>query len=154
MIVSEIYSIPTGKYVKVLFLDIFNNYLIWILSVFVALIFITIFDIRWFFVLLMAVFIVSPMIVSYLYIWHCFKPEMRLSILSKYIQISTDGINLVFDDEKQTFLSWNQFGKCRITKDMYIFTFKKSKYLYFLIPMGAVGDFKEIVLVDIVVQED
>ena len=153
MIVSEIYSIPTGKYVKILFGDILNNYLVWIIGVIVALIIFTVLDIRWFFVLLMAIFIIFPMLVSYLYIWHCFKPETSLSLLSKYLEIDDNEIKLVFENEKQSTLAWNEFLRCRKTKEYYIFTFKKSKYLYFIVPVDVIEGFDSVIPNNITVEE-
>lgn len=154
MIVSESYSIPTAKYVKILFSDILSNYLFGILAVVMLLIILMVIDIRWFFVLLMAIFIIFPMLVAYLYIWHCFKPETRLSLMSKYLEITERKITLVFDAEKQTELYWNEFIECRLTKEYYIFTFKKSKYLYFMIPVNDIGDIKCVIPSNIVFIEN
>ena len=140
MIKSELYSISAGVFAKILFSDFSRHYMLFGLIVGLALIILSFIDIRWFIILLMVLFIIIPMLVSYLYIWHCLKPEVRWSVLQKYIIVDGNGIQIVYDDDKCQQLEWNVFSKCKLTDKYYIFTFSKSKYLYFVVPVDSIAD--------------
>ena len=134
MIRLESHKITSAEYLKILYGHIVEDY--WFLIALVALTMIV--DIRWLIVTLMCVFVVVPMIMSYLYIWHAMKPLVRLSILPKSVVIDDLAITIEPADEvrlSQLVLPFTDFSRYRITDKYLLLTFSQSKYLFFVVPL-------------------
>ena len=78
MIRLESHKITSAEYLKILYGHIAEDYWFLIALVALTMIVMSAVDIRWLIVTLMCVFVVVPMIMSYLYIWHAMKPLVRL----------------------------------------------------------------------------
>ena len=57
-------------------------------------------DVRFIIVALMVLFIVLPMVLALLYFYYGFSPEARWSIMDKQVDLTAEGIELTFTDER------------------------------------------------------
>ena len=138
MIRLESHKITSAEYLKILYGHIAEDYWFLIALVALTMIVMSAVDIRWLIVTLMCVFVVVPMIMSYLYIWHAMKPLVRLSILPKRVVIDDSAITIEPADEvrlSQLVLPFTDFSRYRITDKYLLLTFSQSKYLFFVVPL-------------------
>lgn len=138
MIRLESHKITSAEYLKILYGHIAEDYWFLIALVALTMIVMSAVDIRWLIVTLMCVFVVVPMIMSYLYIWHAMKPLVRLSILPKIVVIDDSAITIEPADEvrlSQLVLPFTDFSRYRITDKYLLLTFSQSKYLFFVVPL-------------------
>lgn len=138
MIRLESHKITSAEYLKILYGHIAEDYWFLIALVALTMIVMSAVDIRWLIVTLMCVFVVVPMIMSYLYIWHAMKPLVRLSILPKSVVIDDSAITIEPADEvglSQLVLPFTDFSRYRITDKYLLLTFSQSKYLFFVVPL-------------------
>lgn len=138
MIRLESHKITSAEYLKILYGHIAEDYWFLIALVALTMIVMSAVDIRWLIVTLMCVFVVVPMIMSYLYIWHAMKPLVRLSILPKGVVIDDLAITIEPADEvrlSQLVLPFTDFSRYRITDKYLLLTFSQSKYLFFVVPL-------------------
>lgn len=138
MIRLESHKITSAEYLKILYGHIAEDYWFLIALVALTMIVMSAVDIRWLIVTLMCVFVVVPMIMAYLYIWHAMKPLVRLSILPKIVVIDDSAITIEPADEvrlSQLVLPFTDFSRYRITDKYLLLTFSQSKYLFFVVPL-------------------
>ena len=57
-------------------------------------------DVRFIIVALMVLFIVLPMVLALLYFYYGFSPEARWSIMDKQVDLTAEGLELTFTDER------------------------------------------------------
>ena len=57
-------------------------------------------DVRFIIVALMVLFIVLPMVLALLYFYYGFSPEARWSIMEKQVDLTEEGLELTFTDER------------------------------------------------------
>lgn len=147
MIITNEYKVASKDYLMIVFYSLLQKYWSWILLIFTALITLSVLDVRWLIVLLNVIFIIIPFIMAYLYIWHGMKPEVRYSTVEKHVTLSEKGLLVEYNDSKNTLIKWDEISEARNNDKFIIFTFKKSKYLYFIIPHTAFrneNDIKEV----------
>ena len=133
------FSIPHLSYLKYVNRGILKDHWIVPTTIYVALLYFAMCDIRFILLLMMLFFIGFPAYLAYLYIWHGLKPEARFNILEKEILISEDGIRLNFTNENiyPKTLSWKMFQGYNITHDAIILNFSQSKYLHLILPIST-----------------
>ena len=74
----------------------------WLLSFFLLLVGLSIQNPLFIYVGLIILFLVFPMIISYLWFAYALHPDCRMSILSKTVEINKNGLSCTFDDYPYT----------------------------------------------------
>lgn len=103
-------------------------------------------DVRWMLVALMVVFIVAPMVMSFIYTYYMLTPEARRAVLSKRVEIvKGEKIRLEYvkreeDGEDETSLPspeeilWSEVVKVRSTSRFLVYQLKGERMQFLLIP--------------------
>lgn len=133
MITTEDYKITGGEYLRILIKVFFSWIYVAVFGALSLLFIMAIWDIRFLLVGLMVIFILIPFAVSYLYIWYCLKPESRDMILDKHLIITSEGIDIQFENSKKHFL-WQDFSSCLVLKKYIILIKKEGEHSFIAIP--------------------
>ncbi|MEG0700466.1 MAG: hypothetical protein RR442_02920 [Muribaculaceae bacterium] len=141
-VITNSFKIASGEYARILF-RIFANKWWWVFAIVVIGIFsLSVLNINFIYVALMVMFIIIPMIMSFLYIVYGLVPESRLSILAKSAIINCDELELHFEDEngnlvKVEHILLESFSRYVPQKKWLLLFYKGSNYRFFIIPYDA-----------------
>lgn len=80
----------------------------WLLSFFLLLVGLSIQNPLFIYVGLIILFLVFPMIISYLWFAYALHPDCRMSILSKTVEINKNGLSCTFDDGRTESIVWER----------------------------------------------
>ena len=144
---SDFFKIQASVYMK----RLFRKYLIsrWYLFAAIIILFmgLSFVDLRFIYVLLMAVFIVIPSLLTFVYFYYAFSEDCVMSIRNGKILVKEDGIERIFcnDDNEpigSRFYEWNSFNGVDIYESRYlIIAFEGKKFGFIMIPKEAFPDF-------------
>lgn len=84
---------------------------------------------------LIILFLVFPMIISYLWFAYALHPDCRMSILSKTVEINKNGLSCTFDDGRTESIVWERITRIRYTSTDIIFHL--SNYIFFILPYNS-----------------
>lgn len=125
------FKISSSVYVSNIFRPLLLNWLgIALCILFIPILILSFYDIRYFLVLLMLIFLVIPMLLFFVYIIHGFKAESRFSILEKSIEICPDKFVLNFEEDSREAININEVYDYRLTKNnLVLYCKRKDKYI-------------------------
>ena len=96
------------------------------------------------FVAAMVAFLILPMMQTLIYYRYTLYKEVAYSILKKSVEISDDGIKIIFESESDDIeprqpqiLSWDRFSVISPRKDHLLLVFNKPKFCFLAIPYNA-----------------
>ena len=89
----------------------------WLLSFFLLLVGLSIQNPLFIYVGLIILFLVFPMIISYLWFAYALHPDCRMSILSKTVEINKNGLSCTFDDGRTESIVWERITRIRPRED-------------------------------------
>lgn len=138
---SGIFKISASAYAKRLFRKYLSEkwyLLLLIVLPFVALSFV---NINFIYVALMAVFIVLPMLLGFVYVYYAFSEECVSSIRRCHIRIGNNGAEWIFhDDENKTTgcrqYKWKNFCRYEIDNGFIELYLKDKGNRFLLVPLG------------------
>ena len=107
----------------------------WLLSFFLLLVGLSIQNPLLIYVGLIILFLVFPMIISYLWFAYALHPDCRMSILSKTVEINKNGLSCTFDDGRTESIVWERITRIRYTSTDIIFHL--SNYIFFILPYNS-----------------
>lgn len=132
------YKISPDSYLKVVNKSVVGDYWITPTTIYVILLGLSFYDIRYLILMIMLTVLLVPLYIAYLFVWHGMKPESRYSIINKSVLINDEGLDIDFGEaHKPIKIAWEEFQCFHPTQSDLILHFRKSKYLYFIIPYSS-----------------
>ena len=125
----------------------------WIIVIIAGIVLISILgaiaDYRFFFLALMWIFLIIPMIISFLYFYHGMQPLTAFNTIPHKLNFEDSGLQLIFEDEneirRETFVSWDSYEGLRSGADYLLLLFKSPHKGWLFIPMEALqGNLQEV----------
>ncbi len=101
----------------------------------IALVMLSVMNLLFIYVALIVVFVVIPMIFSFLWFSYALHPDCRSSILTKTMELSERGIFCTYEDERTELIAWERIAYVRYTSSDIVFHF--SRYIFFILPGEA-----------------
>lgn len=152
---SSVYKLSAGAYMKALFPRYMRSrwYLFAVVVVpFVALSFV---DINFVYVALMALFLIVPMMLGYVYFYYAFSDDCVSSIRKCRVDTTEEGLCRRYYDDSDEEVGeqlerWDSFASAELSGEALLLYRKKKKFVFQMIPESAfpnVSDFEEFVKV-------
>ena len=134
-------KVSSSEYVKRLF-SLFMTYY-WALFLLPVLVLasLSVVNVDFLIVALMAIFIMIPMVLTLLYFNYALTDEARLSISEKELKVTVDGLHLktLNNKEQEYFFQWKEFYGCLIYEKSLLLQ-HDGKFRFFMIPCNAFHD--------------
>ena len=105
----------------------------WLLSFFLLLVGLSIQNPLFIYVGLIILFLVFPMIISYLWFAYALHPDCRMSILSKTVEINKNGLSCTFDDGRTESIAWKRITPYTLYLDRRYLPLVKLYFFHFTI---------------------
>ncbi len=101
----------------------------------IALVMLSVHNLLFIYVALMMLFVVVPMIFSFLWFSYMLHPDCRSSILTKTMELSEQGILCTYEDERTELIAWERIVQVRYIANDIVLHF--SRYIFFILPGDA-----------------
>lgn len=140
MVIDE-FKISPKDYQKILFGRFVSRWWL-VLALIIGMIsLLSVFNINFIYVALMVIFIIIPMIVTYLYFYYGLIPESRSAILEKTAELTDEGIVYLYKQkdkpDRTELFEWSSIKSVEAGKKWLLLIFRKSNYMFLCIPYSA-----------------
>ena len=145
---TQAFKISPKDYQKILFNRFINRWWLVFAMIIGGISLLSFFNINFIYVALMVIFIIIPMIVTYLYFYYGLLPESRSAILEKSAEFTDEGIVYLYkqDDkpDRKELFKWECIKDVEVGKKWFLLVFKKNNYTFLCIPYSAFDSTEEL----------
>lgn len=144
-------KVSTVRYIRLVAGMIFRRWAWVIVAPFVAAAVLSFYDLRFLFVTLMLLFVVTPLLLMFIYIYYGLTPEARFSILPKTLSINQQRIIAEFEPLGEDYptpppvkLDLKRVSSVEYRKDCYALIVDRRRFRPVVIPYSAFSDKEQI----------
>lgn len=141
------FKISPKDYQKILFNRFINRWWFIFALLIGGISLLSVFNINFIYVALMVIFIIIPMIVTYLYFYYGLLPESRSAILEKSAEFTDNGITYIYKQEDKPdrieVFNWDSIKGIEVGRKWVLLVFKRNDYTFLCIPYSAFDSSEE-----------